>query len=123
MLTCAYSPRSQEESDDEMAIRPPKKKVAIEKPVTDFFGKAQPKPAPTARKPSSSSNVSKGKAPAKKVAKKVVDSDDDILMDDERAVLKRAEAPRRAARAAPKTYIDISGDEDGGSGSEFEDFD
>ncbi|GJE94175.1 DNA topoisomerase 2 [Phanerochaete sordida] len=119
------SPGSDVESDDEVALKPAKKKVATEKPLTDFFGKAQPKPAPTARKVSgSSSNASKGKAPVKKAAKKVVDSEDeDISMDELPPAPKRNEAPKRAARAAPKTYIDISDDGDGGSGSEFEDFD
>ena len=114
-----------------MTLKPAKKKAATEKPLTDFFGKTQPKPAATARKVSGSSKASgnsaasKSKAPAKKApAKKTVVSDDDISMDDEPPVVpKRAEAPRRTARAAPKTYIDISDDDDGGSGSEFEDFD
>ena len=101
-----------------MNIKPVKKtKTTAEKPLTDFFSKADAKPAPKA--------ATKAKAPAKKApAKKVVESDDeDLSMDDLPAVPKRSEAPpRRAARAAPKTYIDIS-DEEGGSGSEFEDFD
>lgn len=118
------SPGSDAGSDDEVALKPAKKKAATEKPLTDFFSKAQPKPAPTARKASGSTQASKAKAPVKKATKKVVESDDDdVSMDDAPpSVPKRSEAPRRAARAAPKAYIDIS-DDDGGSGSEFEDFD
>ncbi|KIP02564.1 hypothetical protein PHLGIDRAFT_37839 [Phlebiopsis gigantea 11061_1 CR5-6] len=104
-------------SDDEMNIKPVKKtKTAAEKPLTDFFSKADSKPAPKASKAKA--------APAKKApVKKVVESDEeDLSMDDVPAVPKRSDAPRRAARAAPKAYIDISDDE-GGSGSEFEDFD
>lgn len=96
-----------------MNLKPAKKKAATEKPLTDFFGKAPPKLAATKTKA----------VPAKKLApKKVVDTDGDISMDEPPSVPKRNEAPRRAARAVPKTYIDIS-DDGGGSGSEFEDFD
>ncbi|EJD04491.1 DNA topoisomerase II [Fomitiporia mediterranea MF3/22] len=75
--------------------------------------KSKPKPQPKA-------------APAKKAAgkaakKAVSDDDDDVEMDTEPAVAKRTEAPRRAARAAPKKYIDIS-DDDGDDGGQDETF-
>jgi len=65
-------------------------------------------------------------APKKKAASKTVNSDDD---EDELAMEvqppARTEAPRRAARGAPKSYIEIlsSGEEGGQDASEFEDFD
>lgn len=116
------SPSSEQESDDEMSLKPAKKRKVGEKPITDFFGKAPTKAAaPTARKASGSQATNAKAAPAKKApAKKVVVSDDDESMDD-----APPPPPKRAARkAAPKTYIDIESDEDGdGPGSEFEDFD
>ncbi|THG93975.1 hypothetical protein EW026_g7395 [Hermanssonia centrifuga] len=144
------NPFSEEESDDELGLKPSKKKKTADKPLTDFFDKVPNGTSkPTARKPSSGPAPAKSraapakkapptkkspssdsedrpaaKAPAKKApAKKVVQSEDD----DESvpAAPKRGEAPRRAARAVPKTYIDIvSSDDDGGDpGSDFDDFD
>ena len=112
------------ESDDEPVAKPAKKKAANGKSLNDFFDKVPAKP--TARKASGSSQTSKAKAPAKKPAAKkvVVSDDDDLSMDDVPPPPKRTEAPKRAARAIPKTYIDISEDDgDGNSGSEFEDYD
>ncbi|KAI0706215.1 DNA topoisomerase [Cytidiella melzeri] len=108
------------DSDDEPVAKPAKK--ANGKALTDFFDKVPPA-KPTARKASGSSQTSKAKAPAKKpAAKKVVESDVDVSMDDAPPAPKRTEAPKRAARTATKTYIDIS-EEDDGSASEFEDYD
>lgn len=122
------SPDSDEDSDA-LYLKPAKKKTASSKPqatVTDFFDKV-PSGAvakkPTARKASGSKLVvSMAKA-------KVVDSDHDVEMVDDvaPAMAKRNAAPRRAARAAPKKYVEIlsSEAEDGGvqDGSDFEDFD
>lgn len=84
-----------------------------------------PAPKAAARKASGTSQVAKAKpAPRKATAKKIVESDDDISMDDAPPPVPKRDAPRRAARSAPKTYIDISDDNDGGvSDPEFEDFD
>ena len=114
-----------DESDDEPVVKPTKK-AASGKALTDFFDKV---PAPAKQPATRKVSGDKPKPPPKKAAaKRVVDSGDDISMDDfddiPPPVPKRDAAPKRAARAAPKTYVDISDDDNGGnSDAEYQDFD
>lgn len=117
------------DSDDEPPVKPAKK-VANGKALTDFFDKVPPPKQPTARKASGTSQAAKAKAAPQKPTKKVLESDDDndddvVMEDSPRPVTKRTTVPRRAAKAVPKTYIDISDDNDGGGKSDlsFDDFD
>lgn len=86
--------------------------------MTDFFTKAGPSDAkkkPVPRKISQKMKPASPPKPKKVAAKKVVDSedDDDDLMDYDE--LPKAPPVRaRAARAAPKTYIEVISDEEPG---------
>ena len=82
------------------AKKAPAKKVVKSEDESDFEAVPPPKSKATGTK----------KAPAKKS----VLSDDDEDMDSEPAAkeTKRAAAPRRAARVAPKKYIDVSEEDD-----------
>ncbi|KAG5646884.1 hypothetical protein DXG03_001960 [Asterophora parasitica] len=106
------SPAVSENSDDDLYTKPAAKK----KKVTDFFTKAAPKakePAAPAAKKLSKSMKPASPPKAKSKAKVVSDSDDDDLMDfDSLPVPKKAAAPARAARAAPKKYVEILSDDD-----------
>ncbi|KAF7986171.1 hypothetical protein HWV62_38564 [Athelia sp. TMB] len=113
------------DSDDEY-VKPAKKKAAI----NDFFDRVPSKP--TARKASGSTTARKpsGSKPApdkKPAAKKKTTSDDDedmIGYGDSPAAPARTTAPKRAARAAPKKYIEIpSDDESDGAGKDTSMFD
>lgn len=129
------SPASEDESEEDKALKPAKKKAVTEKPLTSFFDKVPAAPAakqPASRKASGSQaekpkpkpKAAASKAPAKKAAKKTIVSDDEDDDDLPPPPPRRSEAPKRAARAVTKAYIDISSDgDDGGSGSDFEDFD
>ncbi|KAF5377158.1 hypothetical protein D9615_006417 [Tricholomella constricta] len=116
MLTINRSPALSEDSDDDLYIKPAAKK----KKVTDFFEKAAPKTtepvAPTARKLSKSMKPASPPKPKPKAKAKVVsdsDHDDDLMNYDELPVPKKAApAPARAARAAPKKYVEILSDDD-----------
>ena len=147
LISCTFSPATDENSDDdEMSIKPTKK-TKTQVSLKEFFDKRKagetkrPVVSPSriaAMKPKSKAPAKK--APAKKVvksedesdfeavpppkskatgtkkapAKKSVLSDDDEDMDSEPAAkeTKRAAAPRRAARVAPKKYIDVSEEDD-----------
>ena len=101
------------------AKKPAAKKATTAKKETKEKKAAAPKKA-------AAKKDTKEAAPKKAAPKKVIDSDDDVSMDDAPVPApapKRKEAPKRAARTVPKTYIDISEDEGGKSGSEFEDYD
>ena len=104
----------EDESDDDLYIRPAAKKTkTTQAAVTDFFGKAGPSEATkkaAARKPSGS----KPTAAKKPVSKKKVESDveeDEIVISD--VAETRPVAPARAARGKAKKYVEIeSGDEE-----------
>ncbi|GLB36598.1 putative control of topological states of DNA by transient breakage and subsequent rejoining of DNA strands [Lyophyllum shimeji] len=111
------SPVLTDDSDDDFDVKPAAKKTK----VTDFFNKQPPKakePAapPTARKISKSMKPASPPKPKAKVkAKAASDSeDDDELMDfDELPVPKKtAPPPARAAKSAPKKYVEVLSDDD-----------
>jgi hypothetical protein len=117
-LSNHFSLDSGEDDDDDAYSKPTKKKkpVEVNNLSTIPLGKAAKKPI--ARKVSSSMKPAK-KGPAKKG--KRVDEDEDESGSSMEAPV-RLTAPKRAARAVTKTYIDlISDDEDENDGSVFED--
>lgn len=108
-----------------MTLKPAKKKKA-QQSLTNFLVKDSD---PLEAKPPTPSKISAMKpkpkaAPKKPAPKKPAESDDDddIEMDDAPAASKRVDAPRRAARAAPKKYIEINSDEDGDAGGKDDTF-
>ncbi|KAH9921344.1 DNA topoisomerase [Fomitopsis serialis] len=132
-----------EESSDDESIAPSAPKTATRKPSSSKPAAAKkgakqvddddnismdddipppPLPSKTVRKASGSKPTA---VPKKKAASKVVDSDGEDELAMEVQPPARTEAPRRAARGAPKSYIEIlsSGEEGGQDASEFEDFD
>lgn len=108
-----------------MDLKPAKKKKTQQSSLTNFFAKDSDPPE---AKPPTPSKISAMKpkpkaAPKKAAPKKPAESDDDdIEMDDAPAASKRVDAPRRAARAAPKKYIEINSDEDGDAGGKDDTF-
>ncbi|KAH7884005.1 DNA topoisomerase [Phlebopus sp. FC_14] len=113
-----------DDSDEDLYTRPAaKKKKTLQAAVTDFYDKmpsgAEPAKKPTARKASSSKPASKP-APVKKPStkKKTVSDDDEVVSD---IVEPRAVAPRRAARAKAKTYVEIESGSDKDEDDMFED--
>ena len=89
--------------------------------MTDFFGKkpsaADAAKKPTARKPSGSKPAPVKKPPSKKR----VESDDDDEIGMGEAVAARNPAPRRAATAKTKQYIEIDSGSDDDNDEMFED--
>lgn len=118
------SPPSDEESDFVTAVKPAKKKAAAQPNVTDFFDSVPDAPPaknkPVPRKISSSMKPKSPKqakiAPKKKTV--IDDSDDDMAIEED-DVPVRATIPKRAARAAPKKYVEI-GSDSGDGGSDFD---
>ncbi|OSX67990.1 hypothetical protein POSPLADRAFT_1072653 [Postia placenta MAD-698-R-SB12] len=101
----------------------PRKKQASKVIESEDDDPPPPPKATTARKASASKPPPAKKAPAKKA----VGSDvEDVSIDEIAPLPPRSEAPKRAARAAAKKYVEIasSSEEEGGQeASEFEDFD
>ncbi|KAH8120719.1 DNA topoisomerase II [Phellopilus nigrolimitatus] len=122
------SPASDDESEDDMALKPAKKKAQIS--LTDFFNKGKQKDDEPKAKPPTPSKITgmkpKKAAPAKKApGKKVIESenedDNESGMEVDPPAAKRAEVSKRTARAAPKKYIELSDDDDdGGEDDTFE---
>ncbi|TFK40935.1 DNA topoisomerase [Crucibulum laeve] len=124
------SPGTSDDSDDG---RPTKKKKAgsvAQAEVTDFFTKAGPSgggKSGTARKISKSMKPASPPKLKKTVAKKKVvadsDSEDMIDYDDLPAPPARSAPAARAARGAPKKYVDVSDDDGDNDASMFVDDD
>ncbi|KAF9242373.1 DNA topoisomerase [Melanogaster broomeanus] len=103
------SPMVDDDSDDEVYIRPAAKK---KKTVTDFFDKVPAGPTEVAKKPAArKASGSKPAAAKKPAAKKVESEDDEAMMSD--AVEARPAAPKRATRGKAQKYIEIESDSDG----------
>jgi DNA topoisomerase-2 len=104
-----------DDSDDEMYIRPAvKKQKTAQAAVTDFFDKVPAEPSEAVKKPAARKASGSKPAAAKKkpVAKKKVESDDDEVMASDTAEARPA-APKRAARGKIKKYIEIGSSSDG----------
>ncbi len=109
-LNLPPSPSSDDDADDNLYTKPAAKKRKPQQ--ISITNKEPPSPSKVA--------LMKPRAQPKKAPpKKNIDSDED---EPEPIVLtKRTEAPKRAARAAPKKYIEIgSEDEDAGKDETFE---
>jgi len=104
------SPSSDDDADDDLYTKPAVKKRKPQQ--ISVTNKEPPSPSKVA--------LMKPRAQPKKAPpKKNVDSDEDEP--EPIVVTKRTEAPKRAARAAPKKYIEIgSEDEDAGKDETFE---
>ena len=111
--------KEESESEDSLNVKPTKKKK-----VTDFFDKL---PEPGAKQPiARKASGSRPQPTVKKPTKKAVDSEEDDSGGGSPVSVVRVTAPKRAARAAPKKYIEVesdSGDDDGGDGSTFDEDD
>ncbi|KAF8837947.1 type II DNA topoisomerase [Paxillus ammoniavirescens] len=109
------SPMVDDDSDDEMYIRPAaKKKKTAQAAVTDFFDKVPAEPSEAAKKPAArkASEIKPAAAKKKPAAKQKVESDDDEVMASDTADVRPA-APKRAARGKIKKYIEIESSSDG----------
>lgn len=115
-----------EPNESDGALEPASKKTK----VTDFFGKSAPASkkkegaAPTTgRKISQSMKPASPPKPKARPKPKVdSDSEDDGFMDyDELPAPKKVAPPARAARAAPKKYVEVISDDEGEEDSIFED--
>ncbi|TDL28967.1 DNA topoisomerase II [Rickenella mellea] len=101
----------QDDSDDDLYTKPAKKRKPAEQPeLTNFFKKDV---APKEKKPPSPSKVGGMKprvmSQKKAVVKKVESDEEDSFMADSPPV--KATAPKRAARAAPKKYVEVGSDD------------
>lgn len=100
-----------------MFLKPIKKSKTQQAPLTTFFDKEDgklEKGGKVTTKAASRSRIASGKKPS---SKKTLESDDDgptLEEGPDPVVEKRGLPPRRAARAAPKKYVEIDTDEDGG---------
>lgn len=126
LIDCLCSPIVDSDSDDEMYMKPARKKKIAQADLNDFFDKVPVLPAkkaPTARKVSSSKPAPSKKVPPKKNIISDDDDDDDSMGSDASApAVERPVAPKRVARAAPKRYIEVlSEDEEGPPTTEADD--
>ena len=88
-----------------MIVKPAAKKKKAQQTTLDNFSNKEPP------SPGKVSLMKPRPQPKKAPPKKIIESDDDEI--EPVAATKRTEAPRRAARAAPKKYIEIGSDDEG----------
>jgi DNA topoisomerase-2 len=116
LLIVAFSLDMEDDDSDDSAYLKPAKKTKTQ--MTDFFDKV---PGPsgaekkvTNRKASGSTVKPVPKKPAKKAVES--DEDDDNTAGDGSPVVPARAAPKRAARATAKKYIEVLSDSDEDSG-------
>jgi len=106
--------------DDDMSLKPDPKQTKTQQSSIKSFLTKDKEPKPVSPGKVGAMKPKGGKTQVKKdPPKKVVDSDEDES-DNLPVVAKKADAPRRAARAVPKKYIELSDDDDGGKDDTFE---
>lgn len=101
------------DNSDDDAIRKPAKKMPAQSSLNRFFDTEDSKKKTSPSRIAGMKPKPKPATVRKATSKRTVDSDEDEDPPEaSHTVVQRSEAPRRAARAAPKKYIEIGSDDD-----------